>query len=138
MPLSIGQDAPDFRLPATDGKSYRLADMRGERSTLVFFSCNHCPYVVAYEDRLIALAQEFQPKGIGVAAINSNDAERYPDDNFEAMRQRAALKRFPFPYLHDESQDVAAAYAAVRTPEVFVLDGTGKLAYHGRIDDNWK
>jgi len=105
---------------------------------VISFTCNHCPYAQAYEDRFSALAREFQPKGIAFVAINPNDEVSYPDDSFDNMKERAQAKDFPFPYLRDESQEVAKAYGAVCTPHIFVLDGECKLVYEGRIDDRWK
>ena len=137
--LSIGSPAPDFKdLPATDGKTYSLSSFQDAKVLVVSFTCNHCPYAQAYEDRFIALAKEFAPRGVAFAAINPNDAAGYPADGFDKMVERAQEKAFPFPYLRDESQAVAKAYGAVCTPHLFVFDGARKLAYEGRIDDNWK
>jgi peroxiredoxin len=137
--LSIGSPAPDFKdLPATDGKAYSLGSFQDAKVLVVSFTCNHCPYAQAYEDRFIALAREFAPKGVAFAAINPNDAASYPADGFDKMVERAKEKDFPFPYLRDESQAVAKAYGAVCTPHLFVFDGGRKLVYEGRIDDNWK
>lgn len=134
--LKIGDKCPDFSLPAVDGKTYsRDGLLEGKKGLVVVFSCNHCPYVRAYEDRMIALAKETAPKGIAWAAVCSNDAERYPDDSFEEMKKRAEEKGFPFPYLHDETQEVARAFDAAATPEFYLFDAAGKLAYHGRLDD---
>jgi len=113
-----------------------LGELKGERGTAVIFSCNHCPYVKAYEDRIIELAREYQPKGIAFVLINANDPVKYPEDSFENMKKRAREKGYPFPYLWDETQEVAKAYGAERTPEVFLFDGELKLRYHGTIDDN--
>jgi len=136
--LRIGAQAPDFSLPGTDGKEWTLASF-GESSVLVVnFTCNHCPYAQAYEDRFMALAGEFGPKGVAFVAISPNDAKTYPADSFENMKIRAAQKGYPFPYLYDETQAVARAYGAVCTPHVFVFDAARKLAYEGRVDDNWK
>jgi peroxiredoxin len=137
MILELGSKAPDFSLPATDGKTYGLDSFKDAKAVCVVFSCNHCPYVQAYEDRFVALQNEFGPKGFQLLAINANDAVDYPEDNFEAMQQRAKDKHFNFPYLRDESQAVAKAYGAVRTPHVFLFDTQRKLAYVGRIDDSW-
>lgn len=137
--LPIGSAAPTFaNLPAADGRSYSFSSFDSAAALVVAFTCNHCPYAKAYEDRLVALAAEFQPKGVAFVAINSNDAAVYPDDSFENMKDRAAEKRFPFPYLRDESQAVARAYGAVCTPHIFVFNQARMLAYEGRIDDNWK
>ncbi len=136
--LPPGSSAPDFSLPATDGDTYSLSSFANAKLLVISFTCNHCPYAVAVEDRFIRLAKEFQPQGVAFAAICANDAANYPADNFENMKKRAAEKRFPFPYLHDESQATAKAYGAVCTPHVFVLDDARTLIYEGRIDDNWQ
>ncbi|MBU0679074.1 MAG: thioredoxin family protein [Verrucomicrobia bacterium] len=136
--LSIGGDAPDFNLPGTDGKNYSLASFEGSKAVVISFTCNHCPYAVAYEDRFISLAKEFGPKDVAFLAICCNDAENYPQDNFENMKKHADQAGFNFPYLRDDSQDVAKAYGAVCTPHLFLLDGARKLVYEGRIDDNWQ
>jgi peroxiredoxin len=137
--LKVGNKAPSFsNLPATDGKSYSLDSFKDSKAVVVSFTCNHCPYAQAYEDRFIALANEYTPKAVAFVAINPNDDVNYPDDNFENMKARAAEKHFPFPYLRDESQEVAKAYGAVCTPHLFVLDASRNLVYEGRIDDNWK
>jgi len=136
MALAIGTKAPDFDLPGTDGRSYSLGTFTDKAATVVIFSCNHCPYVVANEDRMIQLQAEYADKGVQLVAINPNDEVKYPADSFEAMKTSAAEKGFNFPYLRDESQEVARAYGASVTPEVFLVDGTGVVVYHGRIDDN--
>ncbi len=137
--LPIGSPAPAFRdLPATDGKRYGLDSFSDSRLVVVSFTCNHCPYAQAYEDRFIALAREYGPKSVAFVAINPNDDKSYPDDSFENMKSRARQRAFPFPYLRDESQAVARAFGAVCTPHLFVLDERRNLAYEGRIDDNWR
>jgi peroxiredoxin len=137
--LKVGSVAPNFAgLPATDGKSYGLNSFKGGKIVVVSFTCNHCPYAQAYEDRFIALAREFTPQGVTFVAINPNDEVHYPEDSFENMKIRASQKNFPFPYLRDQSQKAAKAFGAVCTPHVFVLNDRRKLAYEGRIDDNWK
>ncbi len=136
--LKFGDRAPEFDLKGVDGKSYKLSALKGQKGTAVIFSCNHCPYVKAYEDRMIALAKEYQPKGVHFALINANDAVKYPEDSFENMVKRAKEKDYPFPYLHDETQQVSRAYGAQRTPEVFLFDAGLKLRYHGTIDDNYE
>lgn len=136
--LPIGTPAPDFSLPGVDGKTHSLQSLSAGKQLLVLsFTCNHCPYAKAYEDRFMTLAREFGPKGAAFAAINPNDAVTYPDDSFEKMKERAAQRGFNFPYLRDDSQSVARAYGAVCTPHLFIVAG-GKIAYEGRIDDNWK
>jgi peroxiredoxin len=136
--LKIGDAALSFDLPATDGKAYSLSSVSsGKEATAVIFMCNHCPYVLAWLDRLIAVAREYQGKGIGFVGINANDAIKYPADSFEKMQELAQVRGLPFPYLHDESQQVAAAYGAERTPEIFLFDAGLKLRYHGAPDDNY-
>jgi peroxiredoxin len=140
MPVSpptadLGTPAPDFRLPATDGRTYTLADVAGEKGTVIAFICNHCPYVKASIDRFIADARALMKEGIGVVAICSNDATAYPEDSFENMKRFAREHDFPFPYLHDESQEVARAYGAVCTPDFFGFDKDRKLRYRGRLDE---
>lgn len=134
--MKIGDKAPAFSLPGTDGKARSLESVKGARATIVVFSCNHCPYVVLNEDRLISVFRDYATKGVGMAAINSNDARGYPEDSFEEMKKRAAEKNFPFPYLRDESQDVARAYGAERTPHLFVFNRDLGLAYTGAVDDD--
>jgi peroxiredoxin len=136
MALAIGDRAPDFNLPGVDGRNYALADFAGKPALVIIWSCNHCPMVVRYEDRMVELQRDYADRGVQVVAINSNDVARYPDDSFERMVERARDKGFPFPYLRDESQQVARAYGPAVTPEVFLFDAKRKLVYHGRIDDN--
>ena len=130
----FGWRAPDFRLPGTDGKSWSLADIAGPRGTLVMFLCNHCPYVKAVIDPLIEDVTALKALGIGAVAISSNDAEAYPEDGFQAMMVFAADHGFSFPYLYDESQQVARAYNAVCTPDFFGFDAGLGLQYRGRFD----
>jgi len=134
--LKIGDPAPGFRLPGVDGKSYGLGDFKNKKAVIVMFSCNHCPTVKAYEDRFVEFQRDYKDKGVVLIAINPNDDKRYPEDSFGNMKTRAREKGFNFPYLRDESQEVARAYGAERTPEVFVFDEKRTLRYHGRIDDN--
>jgi peroxiredoxin len=136
MTLAIGDKAPDFELPGVDGKNYRLADFADKPALVVIWSCNHCPTVKAYEERMVALRRDYADQGVQVVAFNSNDVKRYPDDSFDNMVKRAKDKGFGFPYLYDESQQVARAYGPAVTPEVFLFDQERKLVYHGRIDDN--
>jgi peroxiredoxin len=136
--LKIGSRAPSFSLPAIDGKFYNLNTFADKKILIVIFSCNHCPYVQAYEDRIIAIQKEFEKDSVQVVAINSNDDNKYPDDSFEEMKKRATDKNFNFPYLRDERQDVAKAYGATHTPQIFLFDANRKLKYEGKIDDNWQ
>jgi len=134
----LGTKAPDFRLPATDGKTYSLADVAGSNGTVVAFICNHCPYVKAVADRMVADAAALAAEGIGFAAICSNDPVSHPDDSFDNMKLFADKHGFPFPYLHDESQAVARAYDAACTPEFYGIAADGTIAYHGRLDEGRK
>ncbi|MBX9590872.1 MAG: thioredoxin family protein [Hyphomonadaceae bacterium] len=131
----LGTSAPDFRLPATDGKTYALNEIAGPKGTVIVFICNHCPYVKAVIDRLVADARNLIAEGIGFAAVCSNDAEAYPDDSFDNMQRFASAHAFPFPYLHDGSQSVARVYGAVCTPDFFGYDADRKLRYRGRLDE---
>jgi peroxiredoxin len=133
--IVLGAAAPDFRLPATDGNSYGLDDVAGANGAVIAFICNHCPYVKAVIDRLVADARVLLGEGVGFAAICSNDADAYPEDSFENMKKFAQAHEFPFPYLHDESQAVAKAYGAVCTPDYFGLDRDRVLKYRGRLDE---
>jgi peroxiredoxin len=130
----LGKPAPDFSLPATDGETYTLADVTGANGTVIVFICNHCPYVRAVIDRLVADASTLLSEGIGFAAISSNDANMYPEDSFDWMKAFAEKHRFPFPYLYDESQAVARSYGALCTPDFFGLTQDGRIAYRGRLD----
>lgn len=134
--LDIGEAAPDFSLPATDGNNYSLKDFADSEILVIVFSCNHCPYVIASEDRMIAFANDYEKRGVKFVAINSNAVTTYADDSFEHMVQRANEKNFPFIYLHDESQQTALDYGALRTPHYYVFDAQRKLRYTGRMDDN--
>jgi peroxiredoxin len=136
-PTDIVFDAPaeNFSLPATDGKTYSLNDVVGEKGTVIVFICNHCPYVIAVITRLVADARVLMQEGIGFAAICSNDAKAYPEDSLEKMKLFAKSHDFPFPYLHDESQEVARKYGAVCTPDFFGFGSDGKLKYRGRLDE---
>ena len=136
--LKIGSPIPGFNLPAVDGKNYSLESFKDKKVLVVIFSCNHCPYVRAYEDRIIEIQKDYKSKGVEVIAINSNDAEKYPEDSFEEMKKRVAEKKFNFLYLRDEDQSVARSFDAAHTPEIFVFNEERKLVYHGKIDDNWQ
>jgi peroxiredoxin len=128
--------APDFRLPGADGRTWSLAEVAGEKATLVAFICNHCPYVLAIIDRLVRDADILRAEGIGVVAINSNDPTQYPEDSFDNMKVFVRTHGIAFPYLFDESQAVARAYDAVCTPDFFGLDRQGRLRYRGRLDES--
>ena len=132
----FGWQAPDFELPATDGRIHSLSDIKGERGTVIVFICNHCPYVIAVIDRIIRDAKDLADQGIGFAAICSNDATTHPADSFENMVKWADELSFPFPYLHDEDQNVAKAYDAVCTPDFFGFDASLGLQYRGRLDSS--
>jgi len=134
----FGWKAPDFRLPGVDGKTYTFDDIAGEKGTVVVFICNHCPYVKAITDRLVRDAKDLMDAGIGFVAISSNDAEQYPADSFENMKKFAEEHGFPFPYLYDESQEVAKAYGAVCTPDFFGFNADRELQYRGRLDASRK
>jgi peroxiredoxin len=137
MTLAIGDPAPDFALPDTDDTTWSLSDGDGAPATVVVFTCNHCPYALAWQDRIAQVARDYAERGVRVLAINANDAERYPADSYEAMRQRVSAERWPMPYLRDESQEVARAYDARTTPHVFVLDSEGRLRYQGAPDSDY-
>ena len=134
--LKIDSAIPDFSLIGVDDKTYSLNSFSDKNILIVIFSCNHCPYVQAYEDRIISLQNEFVKAGVQIIAINSNDDVKYPDDSFEEMKKRAELKKFNFPYLRDETQEVAKAFGATHTPQIFLFDKQRKLKYEGKIDDN--
>ncbi len=138
MPLNIGDKAIPFTLPCTDGHVHSLSDWDDRPVLAVIFSCNHCPYARAWEDRIIALQAQFKPQRVKFAVINANDPVKYPEDSFEEMQKRAKAKGYNFPYLWDESQEVARAYGATRTPEVFLFDADRRLRYHGAVDDNFE
>ncbi len=131
---NFGEKAHDFTLPATDGRSYRLAELKGPKGTVIVFMCNHCPYVKTVIDRLIRDAKELQALGVNVVAICSNDATTYPADGFDSMKRWATEKVFPFKYLHDESQAIARAYDAICTPDFFGYNADLELQYRGRLD----
>ncbi|HOK87019.1 thioredoxin family protein [Tenuifilum sp.] len=139
--LKIGDKAPDFRLKNVDGKMVSMADYPQAKGFIVIFSCNHCPFVKAYEDRMIALHQKYESKGFPVIAINSNDPEVVPEDSFDKMIERAQQKKFPFVYLFDEGQKIYPLYGAARTPHVYILSKKANdlvVEYIGTIDDNYK
>jgi peroxiredoxin len=134
----FGWKAPDFDLPGVDGIRYNLAEIRGSKGLLVMFICNHCPYVKSIRDRLVRDARELQLHGINTIAIMSNDPEDYPEDSFENMKRIAIEFAFPFPYVLDETQQVAKAYGAVCTPDFFGFNANLELQYRGRLDASRK
>jgi len=136
MAVALGTDAPQFDLPGVNGQNHSLDSYTGAEALVLVQSCNHCPYVQAWEDRLSAIARDYEGRGVRVVAVNSNDAENYPEDSFEEMQARATARGFAFDYLYDEPQAVARELGAERTPEVFVYDRDRRLVYHGAIDDS--
>jgi peroxiredoxin len=138
---AVGDKATDFELKNVDGEMISLSDYQDAKGFLVIFTCNTCPYAVAYEDRIIALDKKYSQKGVPVIAINPNNPEVQPGDSFEKMKQRAAEKAFTFPYLLDDGQEIYPQYGATRTPHVFLLEKTGEgniVRYIGTIDDNYQ
>ena len=135
--LKIGSQAPNFNLPAVEGKTYSLDSFKDKKLLVVVFSCNHCPYVQAYEDRIKRIQVDYKDQ-LQVVAINSNEDINYPEDSFEEMKKRANQKQFNFPYLRDETQEIAKAYGSTHTPEIFLFDNDRKMVFHGKIDDNWQ
>ncbi len=137
QPPQLGAALPSFALPRVDGGLVNSHDLSGQ-AVAVFFLCGHCPYVQAVEERIVQLGRDFQDKPVQFLAICSNDPTDYPEDSPAALAQRVQDKGYPFPYLVDESQEVARAFEAVCTPEYFVYNAQHQLAYHGRLDNNWK
>jgi peroxiredoxin len=138
--LNIGDKAPDttVKMKNVDGKEVAMADVTGKNGTLVVFSCNHCPFAQAWEQRIATIGNAGKDKGVGVIVINSNDPTDYPEDSYAEMQKRAEKLGFTFPYVVDATSDVARAFDAKRTPEAFLFDKDGKLVYHGAIDDSQK
>jgi len=134
--LELGTPAPPFDLQGCDGVRYSLGDFSDAPALLVIFMCNHCPYVKHVRMGMISLVREYLTKGVAVVGINANDADAYPDDGIEQMKEDAAAYAYPFPYLVDTDQSVAKAYHAACTPDFFLFDNTGKLAYRGQMDDS--
>lgn len=134
--LALGTPAPDFALPDTDGRVVRLADYRDAKALLVMFLCNHCPYVKHVQAELARIGRDYVPRGVGIVGISANDVANYPDDAPEKMREEKARAGYNFPYLYDESQEVAKAYRAACTPDFFLFDGTQRLVYRGQLDDS--
>ncbi|GIX00953.1 MAG: thioredoxin family protein [Pirellulaceae bacterium] len=134
--MPLGTEAPPFSLPNIDGTTVSRDDFRGKKGLLVVFMCNHCPYVKHVADELARLADEYQAKGIAVVGINSNDVASYPDDSPEKMKEEAQQRGYHFPYLYDETQEVAKAYGAACTPDFFLFDDQFRLFYRGQMDDS--
>ena len=133
--LQIGDRAPEFRLPATDGKTYALSDFAEDPALVVFFTCNHCPYVTGSDEDTRGIATKFGSRGVRFVGINSNSRNTYSEDDFPQMVERMKAHKFPWIYLHDESQDVARAYGALRTPHFYLFDRERRLVYTGRAID---
>ncbi|MGA4577768.1 thioredoxin family protein [Limisphaera sp. VF-2] len=136
MLLPLGTPAPEFRLPDTNGRWVSLADFPGAAAYLVMFLCNHCPYVKHIRSALAEFAREYQKRGVAIVGINSNDIERYPEDSPERMKEEVRTAGYTFPYLFDETQEVAKAYRAACTPDFFLFDRNRKLVYRGQFDDS--
>jgi peroxiredoxin len=134
--LELGTEAPDFALNSTDERLVLLSDLKGAPATLVMFICNHCPYVVHVEKELGKLGKSYEKRGVAVVAICSNDTESHPDDGPDGLRDQAKRAGFTFPYLMDDTQEVAKAYRAACTPDFYVFDGDLRLAYRGQLDDS--
>ena len=137
MPLALGSRLIPFALPDTEGRTTRPEDFAGARVFGVIFTCNHCPYAQAWEDRLIGIQRDYAGRDVRFVLINANDPRKVPDDAPERMRERARAKAYPFPYCFDATQEVAKAYGATRTPEIFLFDAGRVLRYHGAPDDNY-
>jgi peroxiredoxin len=135
MTIAIGDQAPAFELDDTDGTPWSSPD--GSSATVVVFTCNHCPYALAWHDRIAQAARDYHDRGVRFLAINANDPLRYPRDSYEAMQARVAAEDWPMPYLHDATQEVARAYGAKTTPDVFVLDSGSRLRYRGAPDADY-
>lgn len=138
LDIPLGTTMPSFDLPDPFGRQYRSETMPGSKGLLIVFTCNHCPYAKAVWPRIIVLAQRAKTKGINTVGINPNIHPEYPEDAPEVMKERIREWNIPFPYLVDESQDVARAYKAQCTPDLYLFDGSKNLVYHGRVDDNWQ
>lgn len=134
--VKLGSDAPSFNLPDTNGNNISLDYFEAE-TLVVIFTCNHCPYAKAVEDRLVNLGNDYKGR-TDFVLISSNDIENYPADSPEKMAEKAKDKKYPFPYLFDETQEIAKAYSAVCTPDIFLYNKDRKLEYRGRLDDNWQ
>ena len=138
LALSVGDAMPaaTAKLLNVDGHELLLAKVVGEKGTLVIFSCNHCPWVKAWEDRLVAIGNAYSARGVGVIAVNSNDPRAYPEDGLTQMQDQARAKNYLFPYVVDTTSEVGRVFGATHTPEAFLFDSSGRLVYHGAIDDN--
>jgi peroxiredoxin len=136
--LEIGAKAPDFALPATDGKTYKLSDFKDAKTLVIFFTCNHCPYVKGSDEVTRQTAEKYMKQGVMFVGINSNSENTHPEDSFEQMVERMKVNKFPWVYLRDKTQKVALAYGALKTPHFFVFDNNRKLVYTGRGVDNPK
>ena len=136
--IQINDKAADFDLPGVDGKNHSLKELSDKKAVIVIFSCNHCPYVQAYEDRIMEIQRDYAARDVQIIAINSNEDVQHPDDSFENMMKRAKEKKFNFLYLRDESQKAARDYGATHTPHIFLFDRKRTLRYTGKIDDNWQ
>jgi peroxiredoxin len=135
--IELGTQAPEFTLPDTvSGKKMSIEDVRGPKATVVMFLCNHCPYVIHVNPEIVRLVADYEPKGVGFAGISSNDVENYPQDGPEKMKEHARETGYQFPYLYDETQEVAKAYDAACTPDFYVFDENMTLVYRGRLDDS--
>jgi peroxiredoxin len=134
--LPVGTKAPPFSLPDTSGKTISLADFAGAPALLVIFMCNHCPYVKHVAEGLAALTKEYQGRGVAVVGVNANDAKKYPDDSPEKMAEEVRVRGYTFPYLYDETQEVAKAYRAACTPDFYLFDGQQRLVYRGQMDSS--
>jgi peroxiredoxin len=136
--LHLTSEAPDIELLDTEGRPHRLVPPDEAPAQVVIFTCNHCPYALAWHDRLMAAARDYAAQGVRFVAVNPNDAERYPADSYEAMQKRVRAEDWPMPYLRDEGQDAARAFGARTTPDVFILDGAGHLRYRGAPDPDYR
>lgn len=140
QPLALGSPVPmiETKMKNVDGRDLSIADIAGKKGTLVVFSCNACPWAKAWETRIVEIGNQWSKRGIGTIVINSNDPSRAAEDDYTTMQARAKQRGMKYPYVVDETSDVARAFGATRTPEVFLFDAAGKLAYHGAVDDNAK
>ena len=135
--LELGTEAPEFSLPDTiSGETLSLAGLKSDQASVVMFLCNHCPFVKHVNPQLVQLANDYQPRGVSFVAISSNDVDNYPEDSPEKMKEYAARLGYPFPYLYDETQEVARAYRAACTPDFYIFDRELKLVYRGQLDDS--